>query len=99
MLRECGIRVARAVSLDAIAAEPDAASAADFILVDLDEAAGGKLDRLLDAVERLGVPVLFNDGSAPLSDAAGGGPELGRRIGLKLTPLAPVAAAAPRSRR
>ena len=91
MLGECGMHVADVVPLDGAALERAMSRDADFVLIDLDEACAEKLDPLLNVVETLGVPVLFNDGSDSIPVAAGSGPELGRRIHLKLTPLAPGA--------
>ncbi|GBE11132.1 hypothetical protein BMS3Bbin12_02270 [bacterium BMS3Bbin12] len=86
MLDECGIHVADVVPLDGAALKSAMSQAADFVLIDLDEACAEKLDPLLNAVETLGVPVLFNDGSDPIPPADGAESELGRRIHLKLTP-------------
>lgn len=86
LLDECGIHVADVVPLDSAALERAMSQAADFVLIDLDEACAEKLDPLLNAVETLGVPVLFNDGSGPILPATDAESELGRRIHLKLTP-------------
>lgn len=84
LIAASGLQVAAAVGLTAAALTSLRPADADLLLLDLDEDCGPALEPLLEAVEALGIPVLFNDATAELPRSTGGSADLAQRIGLKL---------------
>ncbi|GEM_PF-3842593 len=84
LIAASGLQVAAVVELEAAALAGCRSTDADLLLLDLDEDCGPTLEPLLEAVEALGIPVLFNDATAELPRSAVGSADLAQRIGLKL---------------